>query len=216
MQARSAVTGLLVTGVLAAGGCGQGSAEHVATAASATGDDSSYPDGPSGPSTTTTSTSDSTSSSSSSTTSTTLTPTSTSEPSTPTHRVVTGTHAGVEHFALDTRRCSFLDHRLEETWTLADGTAWHYVDQYCGTLTDGNHWSGTGTFTLTASDGALSGRSTSAAIIPSVGVPYHLDVDNGTGYYAGTTGTCTVDEHLRPESFGTQDHFGTFECDLTR
>ncbi len=108
-----------------------------------------------------------------------------------------------------------MDHRLDETWTLDNGTTWHYVDLYCGTITDGNDWSGTGTFTLTAPDGTLTGRSTSAAVIPSSGVPYHLDLDGGTGTYAGTTGTCTIDEHLHVESFGTQDHSGGFQCDLT-
>jgi hypothetical protein len=108
----------------------------------------------------------------------------------------------------DTGRCSLVDHRLGETWTLADGTIWQYLNLYCGTVTDGNRWSGTGTFTLTAPDGTLTGRSTSAASIPSSGVPYHLDVDDGTGAYAGITGTCTIDEHLHGECFGVQDHAG--------
>src|SRR3954471_3966242 len=92
-------------------------------------------------------------------------------------RHVTGTHAGTEHFALGTGRCPVLDHRLDEVFTLDDGSAWQFASAYCGTVDADGVWSGTGIFTLNAADGSLSGRTTSRAQLPSPGVPYHLDID---------------------------------------
>jgi hypothetical protein len=128
-----------------------------------------------------------------------------------------GQHLGIEHFQLDTGRCAFLDHQLEETFTLTDGTEWSFTSRYCGTIDDHGYWTGTGTFVLATGDGSsLSGTSTSAAQLPSTGEPYKLEVRTGLGEYAGVTGACEIDNHLRPISFGVQEQSGTFACDLAR
>jgi hypothetical protein len=126
-----------------------------------------------------------------------------------------GSHRGTEHFAADTGRCPFLDHRLEETFTLADGRVLRFDSHYCGSVDANAFWTGTGTFTLTADDGSvLTGTSTSASQLPSTGEPYGLEVGSGTGQFAGATGACTIDNHLRPVAAGVQEHWGTFVCDL--
>ena len=109
-----------------------------------------------------------------------------------------------------------LDHHLDEVFTLNDGTPWTFASVYCGTIDANSVWSGTGTFTLTSPAGdTLVGRSTSQAKIPSTGVPYHLDIESGTGSFTGASGPCTVDEHLAPIVFGVQRHSGSFTCTLT-
>ncbi len=100
--------------------------------------------------------------------------------------------------------------------TRNDGTPWTFASVYCGTIDANSIWSGTGTFTLTSPAGdTLAGRSTSQAKIPSTGVPYHLDIESGTGSFTGASGPCTVDEHLAPIVFGVQRHSGRFTCTLT-
>ena len=127
-----------------------------------------------------------------------------------------GRHEGTGHFGLNTSRCPFLDHHLDEVFTLTDGTPWQFASVYCGTIDAASVWSGTGTFTLTSPDGdTLSGRSTSRAQLPTTGVPYRLDIDGGTGQFAGTSGDCTVDEHLSSDTFGITAHSGAFACTLT-
>lgn len=145
----------------------------------------------------------------------------TSVPATPTSGLTTGgpllagTYAGVEHFALFTGRCSFLDHHIAGTFSPSDGTNWTFHQDYCGTL-QGDLWSGVGTFVLTASDGAtISGTVNEANIkVPSPGVPYTIDVTAGTQRFADATGTCRLDNHLRVIHFGLQDDYGTFTCDI--
>lgn len=127
-----------------------------------------------------------------------------------------GRHEGTEHFGVDTQRCAFLDHHLDEVFTRTDGTPWNFASVYCGTIDTHGVWSGTGTFTLTSPTGdTLSGRSTSRAQLPSTGVPYHLDIESGTGQFNGAHGDCTVDEHLASSVFGVQEHSGSFTCNLT-
>ncbi len=135
---------------------------------------------------------------------------------TPTTVEFNGRHEGTEHFGLDTARCPFLDHHLEEEFTLTDGTPWHFASVYCGTIDAAGVWSGTGNFTLTSPAGdTLSGHSTSPAQLPTTGVPYCLDIDGGTRQFTGASGMCSVDEHLSSDGFGIQAHSGTFACTLT-
>ena len=159
----------------------------------------------------------STSTSSSTTSTTTIAPTSTTTAvSAPTTLEFNGRHEGTEHFGLDTARCPFLDHHLDEEFTLTDGTPWHFTSVYCGTIDAAGVWSGTGNFTLTSPAGdTLSGHSTSRAQLPTTGVPYRLDIDGGTGQFTGTSGMCSVGEHLSSDGFGIQAHSGAFTCSLT-
>lgn len=130
---------------------------------------------------------------------------------------VEGIHAGTEIYQLHTRRCPVLDHSLDETMTLADGTTWSYQARYCGTIDSQGVWRGVGTFVITAGDdSSLSGRFTSSARLPTTGVPYELAVDHGTGTFAGARGSCLLDNHLVPEQPGVQHQSGTFVCDLSR
>lgn len=128
---------------------------------------------------------------------------------------VEGTYFGVEHFALYDGRCAFLDHHIVGTFSVSDGTTWDFHQDYCGTL-KGDLWSGNGTFALTAPDGAaITGTVTERDIrVPSPGVPYTLDITAGTERFAGATGTCRLDNHLRVIKFGLQDDFGSFTCDV--
>jgi hypothetical protein len=134
---------------------------------------------------------------------------------------VEGTHAGTEIIALHTSRCPVLDHSLDETMTVTDPTAtgpttWTYQAQYCGTVDAHGVWRGVGTFVITAGPGStLSGRLTSSAQLPSVGVPYPLTVDHGTGQFEGARGSCLLDNHLVPAGPGVQHQSGTFVCDGT-
>jgi hypothetical protein len=129
----------------------------------------------------------------------------------------TGQHAGIEHFTVNTGRCPFLDHELEETFTLADGTTWSFRSEYCGTVDANGMWSGAGTFEITTGVGSgFAGTTSNSAQLPSVGEPYTLDVHSGTGEFAGATGVCALDNHLRTIESGAQEQWGTFVCDLHR
>ncbi len=112
-------------------------------------------------------------------------PTSTSEPATGVGPVA-GTYFGVEHFALFTGRCAFLDHHIVGMFRSGDGATWDFHQDYCGTL-QGDLWSAVGTFALTASGGAtITGTVTETNIrVPSPGVPYTLDVTAGTRQFPG-------------------------------
>ena len=155
------------------------------------------------------------STSTSTATETSVAPAPTSEP-TVSGSPVDGTYFGAEHFALFTGQCAFLDHHILGTFSAADGTTWTFHQDYCGTLA-GDLWSGQGTFSLTAPDGAtISGTVTEKNIhVPSPGVPYTLDITAGTQRFAGASGTCRLDNHLRVIHFGLQDDFGSFDCDIT-
>lgn len=129
----------------------------------------------------------------------------------------TGQHRGIEHFELYTNRCAFLDHHLEETFTLTHGTTWGFAAAYCGTIDAGGLWTGVGTFEITAGDSSgLSGTFTDSAQLPSAGVPYVLNVNSGSGVFAGASGSCALDNHLRMIEFGVQEQSGSFVCDLHR
>jgi hypothetical protein len=122
-----------------------------------------------------------------------------------------GTYRGTEHYQLDTERCDYLDHDLVETFTLPDGTAWQFEQRYCGSV-DGDQWTGVGTFTIDAPDGTLTGTVHDSATLPSRGEPYDIVVTGGTGRFAGATGSCHLDNHLRQLQFGTNEQWGSFSC----
>ncbi len=128
-----------------------------------------------------------------------------------------GQHSGVEHFVISGGEgCAFLNHHLVETMILTDGTVWQLREHYCGIITNINVWSGAGTVLISAPNGTLTGSFRHSARLPSLGVPYQLDIASGTGTYAGAHGSCTLDDHLQSKVFGVQEHHGSFSCDLYR
>jgi hypothetical protein len=137
-------------------------------------------------------------------------------PEAPTALHLEGKHDALEHFEFGNPRCPVLAHDLAGTMTMSDGAVWQFTETYCGILEPGPTWVGHGTFVLTAPDGStLTGTFGNSAPLPTKGVPYRLDIDTGTGTYAGATGTCAVDNHLDQPEFGKQYQFGTFTCDVT-
>jgi hypothetical protein len=126
-----------------------------------------------------------------------------------------GTFQGIEHYTLQTERCPQLDHNLTETFRLDDGTTWSLVQLYCGTITDTNLWTGDGTFLFTVPGGTFGGDIHTSARVYTSGGPDPITISRGTGRYAGVTGSCLLDEHIRQVTFGVQDHSGTFDCALS-
>jgi len=127
-----------------------------------------------------------------------------------------GRHSGIENFQANTNLCPVLDHRLHETFTLTDGSTWDFQAHYCGTIDTHGVWTGVGSFVITTSwESTLSGTFTDSAQLPSVGVPYELDVSSGSGIFAGAKGSCTLDNHLSPIAPGEQSQEGIFVCDLS-
>ena len=127
-----------------------------------------------------------------------------------------GQHSGIESFQVHTNLCPVLDHHLHETFTLTDGSIWDFQAHYCGTIDAHGVWTGVGSFVITtSSDSSLSGTFTDSAQLPSVGVPYELDVSSGSGTFAGANGSCMLDNHLSPIAPGEQSQEGTFVCDFT-
>jgi hypothetical protein len=142
------------------------------------------------------------------------TPPTTAPPVTVEH--VEGTYRGTEQFAVTTGRCPTLDHVLDSTFSLSDGSTWRYHSDYCGRL-DGTLWTGTGTFTFTTSTGdTITGSFDDSAQVPSEGEPFDLSIGGGTGAYEGASGSCHLDNHLLQHVFGTQQQSGTFTCDIVR
>ena len=126
-----------------------------------------------------------------------------------------GRHGGIEHVQIHTTQRPVLYHQLQETFTLTDGTAWSFQAHYCGTIDSNAVWTGVGSFTITTAGGStLSGTFTDSAQLPSVGVPYVIDITAGTGAFAGASGTCVLDNHLRTIAPGTQHQKGIFVCDF--
>jgi hypothetical protein len=126
-----------------------------------------------------------------------------------------GRHSGTEIFQVHTGRCPVLDHLLQETFTLTDGTTWSFQAHYCGTIDSRGVWTGVGSFSIaTAGGSTLSGRFTDSAQLPSLGVPYELDVHQGTGVFAGAHGSCILDNHLSTIAPAVQHQEGIFVCDL--
>ena len=111
-----------------------------------------------------------------------------------------GRHSGIEHFQGRTAQCPVLDHRLREIFTLRDGTDWSFRSHYCGTVDSHALWTGVGSFTITTANGStFSGTFTESAQLPSVGVPYVIDVLRGTGGFAG--GAAGVARRASPHDF---------------
>jgi hypothetical protein len=123
-----------------------------------------------------------------------------------------GSYQGIEHYQLQTKRCPQLDHNLVETFTISTGGIWSFQNLYCGTITDTNLWTGTGTFLFTTSDGTFGGDTYVVARVPAAGGPLPLTITRGTGAYADANGSCLLDNHIRQISFGVQEQSGTFTC----
>ena len=129
---------------------------------------------------------------------------------------VEGTYEGTEHFSLTTGKCPLLDHVLDLTFSLSDGSSWDYRSEYCGSL-EGDVWKGQGTFTFTTPAGdTVTGTVDTSARLPSDGEPLELEITAGTGSYSGASGSCSLDNHLRRVEPGIQEQFGEFSCDVAR
>ena len=127
---------------------------------------------------------------------------------------VEGSFAGTETYAFTDGGCPDLDHVLDATFELSDGTLWQYHTDYCGDL-DGEMWSGNGTFTLTTPDGStLTGTRETGPVELSRGAPDPLTITGGTGRYDGASGSCVLEQHLTQVQIGVQEHDGTFTCDI--
>jgi len=125
-----------------------------------------------------------------------------------------GSQRGVERWFVSAR-CHLLTHHQTQTWTQADGTIWHLVEDYCDAIDAHLLWSGAGTFVISTEDGsALSGRMAWSVQLPTVGVPYALNVTTATGRFAGARGVCALEDHLRIPEGGLTLHHGAFSCDL--
>lgn len=86
---------------------------------------------------------------------------------------------------------------------------------YCGTIDARGVWTGAGSFVITTGIGStLSGTFTDSAQLPSLGVPYELDINSGTGAFAESSGSCVLDNHLSTIAPGLQHQEGMFVCDL--
>ena len=121
--------------------------------------------------------------------------------------IAAGTFSGTERFAFEDGRCPELDHDLDAVFTLDNGEQWKYSASYCGTIDDQQVWSGKGTFVFTRPDGStMSGDFTSTAQLPSPGEPYALHITTPF------SGTCEIDNHLVPLSFGVQEQNGSSTC----
>jgi hypothetical protein len=130
-------------------------------------------------------------------------------------RHLSGTHRG-EGLPFEPSRgnCDVLAHRLDSVFTLDTGENWNYHADYCGTL-HGSLWTGAGTFTFTTPAGdTVTGTFTSRAVLPTKGEPYNLTVTNGTGPWAGASGTCHLTNHIRSLPSGLNEQAGDFTCDI--
>lgn len=134
-------------------------------------------------------------------------------------RHVEGSYEGTEHYALTEGDCD-LDHVLDTTWELTDGSAWAFHHEYCGRI-DGEVWSyAGGRWTITTPDGAtLTGTAgPHSAPGPTYNVPggpgIQLTIDGGTGSFDGATGACALMNHVTQVTLGTQRQDGTFACDI--
>jgi hypothetical protein len=129
---------------------------------------------------------------------------------------VSGNFQGVASYTVGAGDCD-LDHVLDSTFTLTDGTTWAVHATYCGVFEGSDRWRGTGAFTAVVgpTGDTLTGRLVSSAAVPTDGEPYTLEITGGTGAYDGATGSCTLDNHLVETGAGTQSHWGDFACAIT-
>ena len=129
---------------------------------------------------------------------------------------VSGTFQGLATYTVSTRDCD-LDHVLDSTFTLTDGTTWSVHADLLRRVRGHRPLAGTGVFTAIVSPtgDTLTGRLVSSAALPTDGEPYTLEITGGTGAYDGATGTCTLDNHLVETGAGTQSRSGDFACAIT-
>ena len=103
---------------------------------------------------------------------------------------VEGTYRGDERFGSTAGDCPDLDHELHSTFTLTDGRPGRSRPPTAATSTE-TSGAVTGPFTFTTPGGdTITGTLTTAATLPTEGVPYDLAITGGTGAYAGATGAC--------------------------
>lgn len=126
-----------------------------------------------------------------------------------------GTYEGSDRYTLSSEGPCDLDHDDEATFTLTDGSTWQFRHEQCAQVV-GNIWSATGTFTFTLPDGAtLSGTNVQdGVLLPTTGAPFDLDITDGSGRFAGATGSCTLDNHVEETTLGQQELHGTFTCEV--
>lgn len=117
-------------------------------------------------------------------------------------------------FEVDGSRCPQIVSELDVTLALADGRTWSLHEDGCGEILDhGTRYHGGGPFTIATDDGGtLTGRYESDAPLPTDGEPYTLTITDGTGPWAGASGTCSLDNHMETLSSGLHRQFGTFTC----
>ena len=98
---------------------------------------------------------------------------------------------------------------------LADGSQARLHEDSCARIL-GNQWSGEGPFSITFEDGAtLTGTFTSRATLPTAGEPYTLTITDGSGSYAGATGSCLIDNHVSQRPYTeVQTQWGPFTCTI--
>jgi len=137
---------------------------------------------------------------------------------------LTGDYDGRSNFTLATGRCEMVDTVWDASFDVSNGETWQYHNDYCGTLIDFT-FDGHGTFTFTApNDDTITG-TTDTIDVPvldpadrgGTGGPTYLTVSGGTGTYAGSGGSCVLDNHVQNKVdgvFGHQRQWGTFECEL--
>lgn len=134
---------------------------------------------------------------------------------------ISGSYEGIEHYTLLQDQPCDLDHEVDTTWHLDDGSTWQFHHEYCGHL-DGDLWSyGGGTVTLTAPDGStITGdEGPHAAQAPTFNNDGNDDgislrFESGTGRFAGITGGCNLHNEVTQVELGTQLQAGTFTCDF--
>lgn len=133
---------------------------------------------------------------------------------------VSGSYEGIEHYVLLEDDPCDLDHVLDTTWHLDDGTTWQFHHEYCGLL-DGDLWTyGGGIITITAPDGstitATGGPHSARA--PTFNDPdgsgIAVNFESGSGQFAGITGGCRLHNEVTQVALGTQHQEGTFTCDF--
>ena len=136
---------------------------------------------------------------------------------TPGRVMTTGTFESrpAEAFTID-KRCPQIVSELDATMTTGRGESWSLHEDGCGELLDHmTQYSGGGPFTIAAGAGnTLTGTYTSHAPLPTDGEPYTLTITDGTGTWAGATGTCDLDNHMETLSTGKVRQYGTFACDV--
>ena len=132
---------------------------------------------------------------------------------------MSGTFAGTELFTFTADPDCEIDHSLDATLTIGDSTTWSLTATYCGSMSEGaERVTAEGVFTLTTPGGdTLSGRLLADTELATSSGPFTLEVAEGTGAYAGATGSCTLDSRLiedpPPDS---QAREGTFSCEISR